>query len=76
MPEYPIGITSAYEYSDEQAQLVKRVAALEQSLADTKLVLSDAVNTLGLAVKALDALTAAVQRMAEYQGVKHLLSPQ
>ena len=51
-----------WDYSDEQAQMILRIAALERQLT---------------ALRAdLDALKDGVQRAAEYQGVKHLLAPQ
>jgi hypothetical protein len=48
-------MADTWEYTDEQAQMLKRIEALERAVAELK---------------------AAVERVAEYQGVKHLLAPQ
>jgi hypothetical protein len=48
-------MADTWDYTDEQAQMLKRIEALEREL---------------------QALTAAVARVAAYQGVTHLLAPQ
>ncbi len=54
--------TGPWEYSDEQAQLVKRIVFLEAQIAAL--------------VAELATMKAAQKRVAEYQGVTHLLAPQ
>lgn len=58
-----------WEYADEQALLMTRVAALEAQL-------QTALSTANAAAEAVRVLLAGVERMAAYQGVSHLLVPQ
>ena len=55
-------MADTWDYTDEQAALQRHVA-----------ILTTRVSVLE---QSLAALKAAVERQAEYQGVKHLLAPQ
>ena len=55
-------MADTWDYADEQAQMLKRIEALEAFLAALQ---ADHA-----------AFKASVTRMAEYQGVKHFLPPQ
>ncbi len=60
MPDDSVG--NVWNYSDEQAQMLKRIEVLEAVVAALQ--------------RDNATFQAAVHRMAEYQGVKHLLAPQ
>ncbi len=83
-PTFGYGTDGTLGYSDEQAQLVQRVEALEAlarpdrvtSVYDHRDEIAQLLKRIVALETALAALKAAVERQAEYQGVKHLLAPQ